>query len=276
MAITPVLKIVTPDAGSEYALVQDLLALADTVEKAILAPPRVRLTSTTELSLTSVNHAFQIGASDDYNLAADMNEIQARFNNGASSLFLNPAGGNVQLGSDASTVIVPGKFEEGGYVLTTSDNLNSVVRGGRYLASTNTAAFSRNYPVERSGMLEVVSSAWAGASDGLRIQRYTSNAIPMSWLRWWSASNGWSTWTNITPLTGTYDFNNMVQGTTRTATVTFPSGAFRSGPAVVLGLGTTVPQNCDIGVSSISATGFTINARRSDNTENLRVHWTAM
>lgn len=64
-----------------------------------LTSPGARLTSTTELTLASTGHAFQIGASSTANLAADANEIQARSNGAAAQLDLNPHGGTVTTGA---------------------------------------------------------------------------------------------------------------------------------------------------------------------------------
>ena len=65
---------------------------------------RLRLTSTTDASLSSTDHAFQVGPTSGTNLIIDGNEIIARNNEVASGLFINPTGGNVQLG-DATSVI---------------------------------------------------------------------------------------------------------------------------------------------------------------------------
>lgn len=59
----------------------------------------LRATSGTELDLASTAHGLQIGPSAGVNLAADMDEIQARNNGAASTLSLNPHGGTIQLGA---------------------------------------------------------------------------------------------------------------------------------------------------------------------------------
>lgn len=68
----------------------------------------VRLTSTTDASLTSTGHAFQIGPTDGANLVVDNTEILARNNGAASAMSLNATGGNVTLGASTSTVFHPG------------------------------------------------------------------------------------------------------------------------------------------------------------------------
>lgn len=68
----------------------------------------LRLTSTTDVDLSSTGHAFQIGASNTTNLAIDNNEIQARNNGAVNTLVLNQAGGGVTLGNSSTTVTIPG------------------------------------------------------------------------------------------------------------------------------------------------------------------------
>jgi len=279
LATTPILEIVTPDAGSQYALVQDLAAMADTVEDAILHPVYTRLTSTRGLSLTSTEHPFQIGPDSGSNLRLDNNEIQSVNNGGAEALYLQNQGGDLLLGNQNSLITARGGFEEGWTALGDID-LNQVVRGGRYVQTSSAfPTYARHYPVERTGVLEVISNAWAGASGGVRFQRYTNYNIPMTWVRSWNATDGWSQWANITPLSGFYDFTNLSANTTSSRTFTFPSGAFRPGytPAVTATGNTGGPQVLSgPTTSSVSNTGFTLNVRRTDAAESMRVFWMAM
>lgn len=53
----------------------------------------LRLTSTGESSLSSTDHALQIGADNSANLILDRDEIQARINGASGTLALNPGGG---------------------------------------------------------------------------------------------------------------------------------------------------------------------------------------
>jgi hypothetical protein len=69
-----------------------------------ISPTRVRLTSISDVSLSSTLHALQIGADVDPNLAMDTNEIQARDNGAAAQLFLNNGGGLVLIGAGGLTV----------------------------------------------------------------------------------------------------------------------------------------------------------------------------
>ncbi len=58
--------------------------------------------STTDASLSSTGHAFQAGSTAGLNLAIDTNEIIARNNGAASSLYLNLGSGTTYVGSDLS------------------------------------------------------------------------------------------------------------------------------------------------------------------------------
>ena len=62
--------------------------------------PTLRLTATTDVSLVSTGHAFQIGVDTSANLVIDNNEIQARNNGAAATLALNKDGGSVTAGGD--------------------------------------------------------------------------------------------------------------------------------------------------------------------------------
>lgn len=56
----------------------------------------------TEVTLASTDNAIQLGATSGLNLVMDSTEIQARSNGGASSLMLNPHGGQLLIGKDTS------------------------------------------------------------------------------------------------------------------------------------------------------------------------------
>ena len=58
----------------------------------------LRLTSTTDLSVSSTGHGFQVGSSSSTNISIDNNEIMARNNGSTSTLYLNFNGGAVQVG----------------------------------------------------------------------------------------------------------------------------------------------------------------------------------
>lgn len=68
---------------------------------------QIRLTDTTDASLTSTEHAFQIGADAETNLIMDANEIMVRNNGAAGGLVLQDDGGTLRLGGTATAVEIP-------------------------------------------------------------------------------------------------------------------------------------------------------------------------
>tara|TARA_Y100001938_G_scaffold15353_1_gene18919 strand:- start:154 stop:1257 length:1104 start_codon:yes stop_codon:yes gene_type:complete len=84
--------ITLPDASGTVALI------ADPTFTGTVTAPTLRLTGTTDVTASSTEHAFQIGASSGLNIAIDGNEIMARNNGVTSSLFLNAGGSLVQIG----------------------------------------------------------------------------------------------------------------------------------------------------------------------------------
>lgn len=83
---------------------------------------RARLTDTTDVSLSSTQHAFQIGADGATNLRMDANEIMAVSNGVESTLHINPDGGNLthfnnrSSGSTVDTLTVKGNASYHGVV----------------------------------------------------------------------------------------------------------------------------------------------------------------
>jgi hypothetical protein len=64
----------------------------------------LRLSDTTDASLSSTGHAFQIGASSGQNLRIDSNEIMVVDNGGTTGMFLQSDGGTLQVGGDTTIV----------------------------------------------------------------------------------------------------------------------------------------------------------------------------
>lgn len=71
----------------------------------------IRITGTNEATLASTDHPFQIGPSNNKNLIADTDEIQARNNGAAQALLLNPAGGDVQLSATSILDLLGGQIK---------------------------------------------------------------------------------------------------------------------------------------------------------------------
>ena len=132
---TPYDETVSPNLYTIKANSSNLLVTADTSISGNLSATSVstqviRLTSTTDITLSSTDHAFQIGETNSTNLRIDTNEIQAVNNGAASSLLINNEGGNITLGGTATTVSAPGILEVGGgYVLSTGTGATITTAG---------------------------------------------------------------------------------------------------------------------------------------------------
>jgi microcystin-dependent protein len=104
-----------PDLPNEESLFSHLSTL-DTLKAPKLDPtftgtataPSLRLTATTDATLSSSTHAIQVGATNSTNLVIDNNEILSRNNGGNSNLALNAKGGSVTIGDSGSTVTING------------------------------------------------------------------------------------------------------------------------------------------------------------------------
>lgn len=77
-------------------------------DQAVATVARVAISGTTDVTLTSTTNPIQIGATATANLVFDSNEIQARNNGAATSLFINELGGNVSLGDATSLITTDG------------------------------------------------------------------------------------------------------------------------------------------------------------------------
>ena len=104
--------------------------------------PTVRLTSGTDVTLSSTAHAFQIGSDASQNLAFDGNEIQSRNNGAAGTLIVNADGGNVYVGT-LSNGVGFGKSETEGKVWANGvyDNTLTTAYRSVYVSSTGTLDF---------------------------------------------------------------------------------------------------------------------------------------
>lgn len=99
---------ITSDSGNITATTGNITATAGTTSGSL-----VRATSTTDVSLSSTTHGFQIGANAGANLRMDTNEIMAVNNGAAADLLLQDQGGDVHIGQGATTA--------GDLILGTSD-----------------------------------------------------------------------------------------------------------------------------------------------------------
>lgn len=115
-----------------------------------------RATATTDLSLSSTEHAFQIGPDNGTNLAMDNNEIMVRNNGGTSSLFIQGDGGNVGLGNSSSTVSIPGSLNYGGSILPIIQRGNGTYSGGNIAGNRGNVTVTINFPQTFSTVPTVV------------------------------------------------------------------------------------------------------------------------
>ena len=93
----------------------DLITMDSSGELSAL---RLRLSSTTDASLSSTGHAFQVGPTNSQNIIMDNNEIQARSNGVANTLYLNFDGGDIYAGGGVTaTGRVRSEGPDGGGVM---------------------------------------------------------------------------------------------------------------------------------------------------------------
>lgn len=93
--------------------------------------PRLRITATDDVSLSSTDHGLQIGNEASTNIVADGNEIEARNNGAAASLFLNSDGGAVVVNNNATDelgglTVLHGPIRQGGTAFPSSPSNNDL------------------------------------------------------------------------------------------------------------------------------------------------------
>jgi hypothetical protein len=132
---------------------------------------RVRLSSTTDASLTSTNHAFQIGANSGANLRMDGNEIMAINNGGTATLLLQNDGGALSVGGNTSitgTLGVSSTIEGGGVIRT----VRSAAADNSFTARV-TGDSTPRFAVDCGGVIE-----WgAGGARDVNLYRGASNIL---------------------------------------------------------------------------------------------------
>jgi hypothetical protein len=108
----------------------------------VFTVPRIELTSTTDGSLTSTDHALQIGLTSGANIIVDNNEIIARNNGVASSLSLNITGGAVNIGAATSLIDLRGTTQALGInpAANTTYDLGTTTMRWNLMYGTATAA----------------------------------------------------------------------------------------------------------------------------------------
>jgi len=95
-----------------------------------ITAPRIRLTVTTDVSLSSTNHAFQIGPDTGANVRMDGNEIMAVNNGATATLVINGDGGSTSFGG---AITAAGQIGgSGGFQPTSSRELKTAFRENPY------------------------------------------------------------------------------------------------------------------------------------------------
>jgi lipopolysaccharide export system protein LptA len=106
----------------------------------------LRLTNTTDASVSSTGHAFQVGADSAANIIMDSNEIMARNNGAVSGLNFNPDGGDVTFHNNTTA----GTVNIGG---------NQVLHAGNFTSYTDPKYLRSNTSDTMTGTLTIVNAA---------------------------------------------------------------------------------------------------------------------
>ena len=85
-----------------------IAASANITDYGDISSATIRLSSTTDASVSSTAHAFQAGATNSTNVIIDNNEIMARNNGAVSGLHVNPDGGNITFNNSVSDKVIIG------------------------------------------------------------------------------------------------------------------------------------------------------------------------
>lgn len=124
-----------------------LYPVKDSYNSAVISPERARLSSLTDVSLTSTDHALQIGPTGSTNLRADQNEIMVVNNGVADTLYLNNDGGNVVIG--AGDLTVGGGISSSGTLNVVGSNANigaiMTAAQGRLTSTTDVSVSSTTH-----------------------------------------------------------------------------------------------------------------------------------
>jgi len=86
----------------------NITASGDISSSGTVTANTLRLSSTTDASATSTDHAFQAGLTNSTNVIIDNNEVMARNNGAVSNLHFNPDGGNITFNNSTSDKVIIG------------------------------------------------------------------------------------------------------------------------------------------------------------------------
>ena len=198
-----------------------------------ITSPTLRLTSIGDASVSSTDHALQIGPTSSANIIMDANEIMARSNGSTAVLHLNPDGGGITINNNttAGTVTIGGStvwhsgnddnFVRSRSSLGGSQDLNSYRDTGLFYQNSNANAGSgSNYPVSFAGVLEVLNDdVGNGLHTVQRYSRYSSNDV---YTRYYY-NGGWQDWARFLTTEDTSSFVGVSSNNTFTGTNEFPN-----------------------------------------------------
>jgi hypothetical protein len=192
-----------------------------TFDGTTLNAPTLRLSTTTDVSLSSTAHAFQVGATNSTNIRMDNNEIHAVNNGAASSLYLNADGSEVVfLSNSGRTVIANNKI---------SGSVASIGSFGSVTAAGN-ATFGGDIILDDGGSLKEAGGTAALTFDASGNVTKIGQDVPADQdLLMWNASSGlWEANTagaasspfTSAGISGSWQSSNFLSGTVPLFTVT--------------------------------------------------------
>jgi hypothetical protein len=142
----------------------------------------LRLSDTTDASLSSTGHAFQIGASSGQNLRIDSNEIMVVNNGGTTGMFIQSDGGTLGIGGNTTIngTLAAGNTNITGFISATSTieglgvirSIQASTTDNAFTARTN-ADGSPRFAVDCGGVIE-----WGtGGARDVNLYRGASNIL---------------------------------------------------------------------------------------------------
>jgi len=149
---------------------------------------RIHLSSITDASVSSTNHAFQIGPDSGANLLIDNNEIMTRNNGAVSTLYINNDGGDVVVTDTSATITLNGAVQMNnglnigaGQLITNGGAQFGALNGsngyvGNVVGSASRTGYVAFYSANTNRQGYIGYSASTGATDTGTINFSMSNA----------------------------------------------------------------------------------------------------
>ena len=111
---------------------------------------KIRITETTDATVSSTDHGFQIGPTSGTNIIMDTNEVFARNNGALSGLHLNADGGSVTINNNLSDKVT---FDSGGITATGDLTLTGGVGIPNNVSLSDAATINFNIDSGNTGTL---------------------------------------------------------------------------------------------------------------------------